>query len=324
MAVNPPILLVLADPAVPALRRLGEPRVAAEAGVRFVVDDRESVIAAVAPRAAGALVWWQSAELLSFLLAAAPELRWVHAVAAGVDRLLSPALVAHPAVLTNSRGVFSAALAEFAVAAMLHFERGFDRMREARQGRRWEQFEVGTLRGRTLGVLGYGDIGRATAALARGFGMTVLAHRRRPDAGDGAGVEMVRDRIELCRRSDHLVLAAPLTPATRNLVGEPELRAMHPGAVLVNVGRGGLVDEEALVRALTERRLRGAALDVFLREPLPPEHPFWAFDNLILSPHCADRTAGWLDAALDVFLDNARRFARGEPLANVVDKAAGY
>jgi phosphoglycerate dehydrogenase-like enzyme len=158
--------------------------------------------------------------------------------------------------------------------------------------------------------------------------MRVIGLRRRPQQGAGDPlldeVLPLERRVELMQRSDYVVVATPLTPETRGLVGEAEIQAMKPSAVLMNVGRGPCVDEQALLRALEAGRIRGAALDVFDQEPLPAGHPFYRFDNVLLSPHCADHVPGWLDDAMALFLDNLERFRRGEPLLNVVDKRAGY
>jgi phosphoglycerate dehydrogenase-like enzyme len=131
-------------------------------------------------------------------------------------------------------------------------------------------------------------------------------------------------RAEMIAKADYVAAAAALTPQTRGLIGEKEIDAMKPTAIIMNVGRGPVIDEAALVRALKENRIRGAALDVFDREPLPPDHPFWKMDQVLLSPHCADHTEGWLNDAMEFFISNFHRFAKGEPLQNIVDKKAGY
>jgi phosphoglycerate dehydrogenase-like enzyme len=189
-------------------------------------------------------------------------------------------------------------------------------------------FEPLDLAGRTLGIVGYGDIGRAVAERAHRLGMKLLALRRRPAlSGADPWVDETLpagELVALMRRADDVVVATPLTADTRGFVGEAAIGAMKPGGVLVNVGRGPVVDEAALARALSERKIRGAALDVFETEPLPPGSPLWGLDNLLLSPHCADNTPGWLEAAMRAFLGNLERFRRGERLLNVVDKRLGY
>ena len=318
--MEPLTVLVLGDPADPRMRHLDP----APAGVRFVVGRDADALAANAPSAQAILAWWGSRDRLDPLLALSPRARWIHSSAAGVDRLLSPAVRAHPATLTNSRGVFSRALAEFALGAILFFARDLARMRRAQREARWDPFEVELIAGRTVGVLGYGDIGRATARLLGACGMEVIAHRRRaaPQRAD-AHAELT-SRESLLARADYLVVSLPLTAETRHAVDAAALAALRPGAVVINVGRGALIDEAALCAALAGGRLRGAALDVFEQEPLPASSPLWAMENVLLSPHTADRTATWLDEAMRCFLDNLERFRRGDPLANVVDKTLGY
>jgi phosphoglycerate dehydrogenase-like enzyme len=187
---------------------------------------------------------------------------------------------------------------------------------------------VTEVRGQTLGIVGYGDIGERIAERARGFGLHVLALSRRHAEGrqDPLVDEFLpRERLlDLVSRSDYIAVTLPLTPETRGLIAAREIAAMKPAAVLVNVGRGAVVDERALIQALETRRIRGAALDVFETEPLPAGHPFYRLENVLLSPHCADHTATWRDDAVRLFLDNLERFQRGQPLRNVVEKSRGY
>ncbi len=254
--------------------------------------------------------------------------RWVHSVTAGIDHLLFPALVESHVVLTNGRGAFKRALAEFVLTGCLHFAKDLPRLERQRRARRWETYDMEELHGRTLGIVGYGEIGHATALLAQAFGLQVLALRRRPElsAGETLADELIPpERLhDLLRRSDYVLLAAPLTAATRGMIGAAELAVMKPTAVLINVGRGPLVVEDALVAALGAGRLRGAVLDVFDTEPLPADHALYGLDNVLFSPHTADRVTGWLENAVEVFLTNFERFRKGEPLLNVVDKRAGY
>jgi len=258
----------------------------------------------------------------------AKRVRWVHSLWAGVDGILTPEFVASPVPLTNARGVFAEALGEYAVAAILYFAKNIPLMRRNQDARRWEWLTVEMARGKTLGVVGYGEIGRSAGRLAAGMGMRVMALRRRPELSSGDGIaervyapEQLR---EMLGESDYVLLAMPATPQTRHAIGAAELRAMKSSAVLINVGRGNAVDESALVEALRERRIRGAALDVVETEPLPAEDPLYSLDNILISAHSADRTPGWLDRAVLMFVENYRRFVRGEPLLNVVDKEAGY
>lgn len=317
-------LLVLGDPADPYLDMLEALRESAT----IVCGDS---IETFRPAAAGARIllnWSAPRELLEQVWSISPRLRWIHSRAAGVDDLLFPALIDSDVTLTNGRGVFSRPLGEFAMSAILFFAKDLRRMVRSQNAGLWDQFDVEEVHGKTMGIAGYGDIGRTCAALARGFGMKVIVLRRRPDLSRN---DPLVDRAfstdrknDLLALSDYVVVSAPLTPATRGFIGEDELRAMKDSAVLINLGRGPVVDEAALVRALRERWIRGAALDVFDREPLPDGHPFYGLDNLLLSPHCADHTPDWLERAMRCFLENFDRFRKGEPLLNVVDKKAGY
>jgi phosphoglycerate dehydrogenase-like enzyme len=265
---------------------------------------------------------------LPALFPALRALRWLHSVAAGVEHLLFQELIESEVIVTNGRGAYRDALAEFVLAAALHFAKDIPRLQGNQRRGVWDQYDMQELRGRTMGIVGYGEIGRATAALAKAFGMRILALRRRPErTGADALVDEVipRERLlDLLARADYVVVAAALTPETRGMIGATELAAMKPTAVLVNVGRGPILAEPALVSALRARRIRGAALDVFEVEPLPATHPFYGLDNVLLSPHTADHVQGWLERGVEVFLDNFARYRTGEALLNVVDKRAGY
>jgi phosphoglycerate dehydrogenase-like enzyme len=257
------------------------------------------------------------------------NLRWVHSRSAGLDHVLFPELIASDVTLTNGKGVFSASLGEFALAAILYFAKNFRRMVRSQMAGRWDPFDVEMVAGRTVGIVGYGDIGRAVAARVRPMGMHVLAVKRHvPREGDADSlVEEVyasARRGEMISRCDYVVAAAPLNEETRGLIGETEFTAMKRSAVVINLGRGPVVNEGALIKALSGGRIKGAALDVFDEEPLPEGHPFYKLENVLLSPHCADHTAEWLDDAMRFFMAQFERFQRGQPLMNVVDKKLGY
>lgn len=319
----PVVVWVLARPGDLGLRELEPP----PAGVRFVVGwDEDAFDGAPAPDAI--LDCWAGPTRLVAALRRAPGVRWIHARSAGLDGVLAPEVVAHPSLLTNGRGAFSPALAEFVLAALLFFLKDLGRLVRQQEAGAWEPFDMERLEGRTLGIVGYGDIGRAVAGRLRPLGVRVLALRRRPERSEGdplvSEVFPPERLVDVAAAADDLVVAAPLTPATRGLVGREAIAAMRPTGVLVNVGRGPVVDEAALVLALEESRIRGAALDVFETEPLPRESPLWRLPNVLLSPHCADHVPGWLDEAMRVFLRQLERFQRGQPLQDPVDKAAGY
>lgn len=305
------------DPGLPALSRV-------PAGVRVVVAHGAEEAIPHAGEADALLVALGRAPLQA-VWPHARRVRWIHTRPAGVDHILFPELVESDVVMTNSRGVFSFSLAEFAVLGLLFFHKDVRRLLSSQAAARWEVYEPGALRGRTLGIVGFGDIGRAVAAVARPFGVRIVALRRTSSPDPLADEVLPAARLlEMVARVDDLVVSAPLTADTHHLVGEAVFRTLRPGAVLVNVGRGPVVDETSLLAALDQGRLRGAALDVFEQEPLPPDHPFWRMENVLVSPHSADHTAGWEANTMGPFLENLRRFRDGEPLLNPVDKRLGY
>ena len=315
-------LLVLADRSVPELAMLERMPVSATVGTTL----RE-----IEPGAANAeviLSWPGHRDLLEHIWEDLLRLRWIHCMWAGLDDFFFPALRESPLPVTNARGVFSESLAEFVMAAVLFFAKDLRRMIRNQAAATWEPFDVEEISRQTFGIIGYGSIGAAIARRAKAMGMRVLGLRR---GADGSSPDPLADevfspqgKLEMIRRCDYLALAAPLTPETRGILGAGEIEAMKPHAVVINVGRGSLIDEPALVKALQEGRIRGAALDVFETEPLPPGHPFYRLENVLLSPHCADHTPTWLQDAMELFGDNLDRYRKGQPLRNVVDKRRGY
>ncbi len=206
------------------------------------------------------------------------SVRWIHALGAGVDTFPFDLLRQGEVMVTNSRGVYADALAEFVLAAMLWFAKDLRRLAQNQASRRWEPYTLERLEGAIVGIVGFGGVGRAVARRAEALGMRVLALRR----SGGTPLE------DLIPASDYLVLSTPLTPETRKLIDAKRIALMRPSAVLINVSRGAVVEESALLDALEAKRIRGAALDVFETEPLPPSHPLWALDNVLISPHTAD------------------------------------
>jgi phosphoglycerate dehydrogenase-like enzyme len=322
--MDPVAILVLADPAEPQLALLDE---LCGAAIIAIGDDLATCQRA-APQTDVVLNWLSDAVLLERIWPRLTRVRWVHTRSAGLDGMLFPGLVESAVPLTNARGVFSEILGEFAIGAVLFFAKGFRRLVLSQLAGRWDPFDVIEIREQTLGLLGYGDIGRAVAARAHALGMRVVALRRQPERSHGdpylSEVFAPEGKHEMLSRSDYVVVVTPLTPESRGAIGPAEFDVMKPDAVLINIGRGPVVDEPALVRALSERRIRGAALDVFDTEPLPPGHPFYGLDNVLLSPHSADHTPDWKERTMRVFIDNFRRFRDGNPLLNVVNKKLGY
>jgi phosphoglycerate dehydrogenase-like enzyme len=210
---------------------------------------------------------------------------------------------------------------------MLYFAKDFPRMRRNQMERRWAPFDVEMIAGKVLGIVGYGDIGRAVATRAHAMGMVILAARRHLTDKTDPLVERyypiteLRTMLAFC---DYIVVAAPLTEETWHMISDAEIGQMKETVVVINIGRGPVVDEEAVVRALERKRIRGAALDVFEREPLPEQSPLYGMENVLLSPHCADHIAGWTADAMRFFLEQYARFKRSEQLLNVVNKQLGY
>ena len=241
-------------------------------------------------------------------------------------------------VVTNARGVFSRPIAEYVVMMILAVSRRLPQLLELQRERTWQPLEGRELRDVTVGIVGLGSMGRAVASLASAFGCRVVAVRRHPAAGeagtagdDEAVGELRLARVggpetlpELLAESDFIVLAAPLTPETEEMIDDETLAFVKPGAWLINVARGRLVDERALIRALRDGPLGGAVLDTFHDEPLPPMSSFYDLPNVIVTPHTAWSSSRVLDRSVELFCDNLQRFATGEPLLNVVDPTAGY
>lgn len=248
----------------------------------------------------------------------APHLRWLHTFSAGVDHPWFQQLRARGVRLTTSSGAHAAPIAQTVLLYLLALSRDLPAWLDAQRRRAWERHEITDLQGLVLGVVGLGPIGLEVARLGAACGMRVIGARRTPRGDEPCETWPLARLDELCARADALVLALPLTDDTRHLFDAARLARMKRGAWLVNVGRGALIDEPALVEALREGRLGGAGLDVFETEPLPPESPLWGLPNVIVTPHASGDTPGNQVRASEIFLDNLGRFARGEPLRNEV------
>jgi len=260
-------------------------------------------------------------------------LRWVHSGTAGVGSSLAH-LRGTGVVLTNSAGIHAEPMADWVLSAITYFARGLDYQLAAQRRAHWAKAEFADLavplmelRDVRVGLLGLGGIGRAVAARCAALGMRVAAVRRRPELGGAPGVAWIgglADLPRLATESDCLVVAAPETGATAGAVTRAVFERLPAGAVVVNVSRGGLVDEDALLDLLQRGRLRGVALDVFRAEPLPPGHPFWTHPRVLVSPHVSAVTTRFWERETGLILDNVRRYLAGEQLRNVVDLEAGY
>jgi phosphoglycerate dehydrogenase-like enzyme len=261
------------------------------------------------------------------LLPQMPRLRWIHAMGAGVDGDLAPEVVQSDVVLTRTRGLHLIPVSEWVMMLLLAASKRLPELVLAQQRHEWCKVDVpSSLVGRTIGIVGYGEIGQAVAQRARGFGFRVIGTRRRPKPAPELDALYPLDQLDrLLGEADYVVLATPLTPETRGMIGEPQLRAMRRGAWLINIGRGEVIQDDALIHALREGWIAGAALDVFEQEPLPPDHPLWDAPNIIITPHKAGIShPAFAEETLQQFVDNLGRYVRGEPLLNQVDKLAGY
>lgn len=267
-----------------------------------------------------------------------PKVRWVHSMSAGVDTIV-PVLNGLPrgpaTPLTNAKGAFSRSLAEYSLAAMLHFNKQIPRLQQNRVTKTWDKFIMGELHGQTVGFVGFGDIAQTTARLCKALGMRVVAFRQSRGASGSELADVVRYADEgpegsakqsVFRESDYVICSLPGGPKTYRACGAADFAAMKPTAVFISIGRGTCVDEGALIYALRAGKIAGAALDVFEKEPLPPDSPLWGCDNLLLSPHNADLTATYMRCTWEVFLEKAAAF--GSPgftgFDQVVDKEKGY
>lgn len=275
-----------------------------------------------------------------------PRLRWVQFFSAGANQVLTQPLFKSDVLFTTSSGVHSINIGEYVITALLTWYHRVPQLLELQKKHQWLSQQESSnimmpdeLRGKTIGIVGYGSIGREVGRLARAFGMRILAMQQSSDhrdhgfmisgIGDPEGTLPERyytsDQLyDLLKECDVVVIAVPLTPQTRNLFDADAFHAMKQNAFLVNIARGDVCDEGALIEALQSKRIAGAALDVFKQEPLPAESPFWEMPNVILSPHVTGLTPHYLDRAMLIFETNIRRYLAGEPLYNLVDKNKGY
>jgi phosphoglycerate dehydrogenase-like enzyme len=315
------------QPLVLAISDANDPQLAMLAEIPHHLVDSAAALEA-APRDAEAILHWAGPrDLLRSAFLASPNLRWIHSRSAGLDNLLFPELVRSPIPLTNGTGVFSASLGEFALAMILYFAKDIRRLLRNQEACRWEQFDVEELPGQTVGIVAYGDIGRAVASRVHAMGMRVLALKRHPPSSPDPFVERFYKPDELTAmlpECDYVVVAAPLTAETQHMISDDAIAAMRPNAVVINIGRGPVVDQAALVRALATGRIKGAGLDVFEQEPIPADDPIFKLPNVLISPHSADHTKEWLNQAMRFFLDQYERFSSGESLQNIVEKHLGY
>ena len=346
-APNVTTVAVVSPPENPALRAMPT----GDASLRFLVGNTAAELLALPELAeAEALLFVPPGNpaILGDVFAAAPRVRWCHSFFAGVDAL-QPFVKAHlqakrvlPAAaggaevevdvpLTNGKGAFSDSLAEWVMTAALHFNKQVPRVLANRGARVWDKFVMGTLAGKTIGLVGFGHIGQTTARMAKsGFGMRVIACRRGADAPDASvggladHVYGIEERARLFAESDFVVCALPGTAETADFCGAAEFGAMKESGVFISIGRGLAVDEAALAEALLAKRIAGAALDVFKVEPLPQESKLWECDNLVLTAHNADFTEDYFELGWSVWRANLDGIRAGTGVVTPVSKTAGY
>ena len=259
---------------------------------------------------------------------AATNLKWVQVINAGVDRMAKEGLLNRGFQVANISGLTAPAIAEWVIGAMVMLQKGFHLSVRDQAEHKWSRRFTGELRGKTLGIAGMGAIGRETAKRARAFDMRIVASRRTapPGSTDPDCDELIPysalDR--LLEQSDYLALCVPLTPETHHMIGEAQLKKMKPTAHLINIARGTVVDQEALIRGLREGWIAGAALDVTDPEPLPPESELWDLPNVIITPHISGSIENYVGRANEIFVDNLRRHIAGQPLRNLVKPDLGY
>ncbi|MBH8562839.1 D-2-hydroxyacid dehydrogenase [Nostoc sp. CENA67] len=260
------------------------------------------------------------------VLALLPALRWQQSPSAGVNHLLTPAFLQRDIILTNGAGIHAIPISEFVLTFMLYHAKNLRKLQIFQEQHTWVRgVFLEELANATLLIIGTGNIGQAIAHRAKAFGMQVWGSRRRaeplPNFDKIVGVDEWRS---LLPAADYVVIATPLTPETRGLIDATALRLMRRSAYLINIARGAIVDEAALVTALSEGWIAGAGLDTVTTEPLPPENPLWSLPNVFITPHCSALSPYLKERITELFIDNLKRYQTGQPLRNVVDKQAGY
>jgi len=278
------------------------------------------------------------------LMKRSPQLKWIQLMSAGADHILKGLLAERKTVaVTTGSGVAASTIAEYSIASMLAWAHVLPTTMRAQLNREWKRIgfmDIEPMRGKTLGVIGYGSIGREIARIAQGLGMDVLALKRNPDerrdpgwnppgVGDPEGTIPRRwygsdQCVQILREADYITVTLPLTAHTRGFIGRKEIAAMRPNSYIVNVGRGEVIDQVALIEALRENRIGGAGLDVFEREPLESESALWALENVILTPHVSGGFKNYNGVCCELFATNLQRFRAGQPLFNLVDRSMGY
>jgi phosphoglycerate dehydrogenase-like enzyme len=262
------------------------------------------------------------------ILKRAPHLKWFQVTSAGVDRHQGTEIWNSDIILTGVSGIHATPIGEFVMGLMLMFAKNTPQGFKMMQAHKWDRYASGTLRGKTVGIVGLGNIGGEVARLSKAFKMRVIGTRRSAtQEGKARNVDLLlpSSRMnEMLSQSDYVAVCCPLTPETRHIIGEEALKAMKPTAYIMNIGRGPLIDEAALVKALKKKQIAGAGLDVTEQEPLPSDSPLWGLDNVILSPHVSGGMEDYMLRAAELFADNLKRYLAGKKLVNMVNRKRGY
>lgn len=272
------------------------------------------------------LGWDFRADLLRSAWTNASSLRWVHWAGVGLDSVLFPELIEGEVILTNSRGVFDRAMAEYVLGLILNFAKGYSETTSLQSDARWVHRLTERIDQKHALIIGVGSIGRAIARMLKSVGMIVSGVGRMERNGDPDFEQIYagRDLNSALPQADYVIVIVPLTEQTYRMIGNEQFKAMKPSARLINVGRGATVDETALITALQAGKIAGAALDVFENEPLPPESPLWSMPRVLISPHMSGDFFGYENALADCFFENYHRYRANKPLLNIVDKSLGF
>lgn len=260
------------------------------------------------------------------IIARSPKLKWIQTPLAGINNLLLPEIINSSVIITNTKGIHNTQVSEWVLTLMLMLVKQTHELFKSQQDRRWQPFSPGLLESKTVGILGLGNIGLEVARLCKSFSMKVLATKSRP-GGNVPHVDTVlspESTPQLLAESDFVVITLPLTPETSNMIGKNEFEIMKPSAYLINIARGGIIDEEAMIYALSNNLIAGAGLDVFATEPLPADSALWQLPNVIVTPHVAGKRDDYHVLATDLFCENLKRYLNGDKLFNVVNKTKGY
>ncbi len=316
----PPVVVMLTTPERPdpynleAIRALAEVRITDAAGLGEALKGADVL-----------LLWDFFSQALESVWSEAGQLSWVHAAAAGVDSILFPAFRSSGVTLTNAHGIFDRPIAEFVLASILAHDKQLHHSKTLQRRHVWDHRDVQGTHGQNVLIVGTGGIGRETARLLAAVGLQVegVGRTARTDPDFGT-IHASTDLAQAVTTADHVVLIAPLTEQTRGMVNEDVLAAMKPSAHLINVGRGALIDEPAMIRALQNGALAAASLDVVVEEPLPDSSPLWDMEQVHLSAHLSGNASGWREDLADQFLQNLQQWSSSEAMNNVVDKKSGF